>query len=124
MIYVDKGKEQEQFISFVEHAISILAEENYVSFLSLFDSSRLAEQDLILALKYLEESRPTVRVDNPTQIKNENQIIYMNSYNDGSGYWMDYDLTTDGELNDLTVQIAFLKQKEGYSVVLDDLHAL
>lgn len=124
MIYVDKGKEQEQFISFVEHAISILAEENYVSFLSLFDSSRLAEQDLILALKYLEESRPTVKVDNPTQIKNENQIIYMNSYNDGSGYWMDYDLTTDGELNDLTVQIEFLKQKEGYSVVLDDLHAL
>lgn len=124
MIYADKGKEQEQFILFVEHAISILAEENYASFLSLFDSSRLAEQDLILALKYLDESRPTVKVDNPTQIKTENQIIYMNSYNDGSGYWMDYDLTTDGELNDLTVQIEFLKQKEGYSVVLDDLHTL
>lgn len=124
MIYADKGKEQEQFISFVEHAISILAEENYTSFLSLFDSSRLAEQDLIRALKYLDESRPTVKVDNPTQIKTENQIIYMNSYNDGSGYWMDYDLTTDGELNDLTVQIEFLKQKEGYSVVLDDLHTL
>lgn len=124
MIYVDKGKEQEQFISFVEHALSILAEENYTSFLSLFDSSRLAEQDLILALKYLDESRSTIKVDNPTQIKNEHQIVDLHSYNDGSGYWMDYDLTTDGELNDLTIQIEFLKQKEGYSVVLDDLHTL
>ena len=124
MIYVDKGKEQEQFISFVEHALSILAEENYASFLTLFDSSRLAEKDLILALKYLDESRSTVKVDNPTQIKIENQIINMNSYNDGSGYWMDYDLTTDGELNDLTIQIVFLKQKDGYFVVLDDLHTL
>lgn len=32
MIYVDKGKEQEQFISFVEQTLSILAEEKYASF--------------------------------------------------------------------------------------------
>ncbi len=124
MIYVDKGKEQEQFIAFVEHALSILAEENYTSFLTLFDRSRLAEHDLILALKYLDESRSTVKVDNPTQIKSENQRVDLYCYNDGNGYLMDYDLTTDGELNDLTIQIEFLKQKEGYSVVLDDLHTL
>lgn len=124
MIYVDKGKEQEQFISFVEHALSILAEENYASFLTLFDSSQLAEQDLILALKYLDETRTTVKVDNPIQIKSENQIIDLHSYNGGSGYWMDYDLTTDGECNDLTIQIEFLKQEEGYLVVLEDLHTL
>ena len=124
MIYVDKGREQEQFISFVEHALSILAEENYTSFLMLFDSSRLAEQDLILALKYLDDSRSTVGVDNPAQIKRDNQRVDIYTYNDGSGYGMDYDLTTDGELNDLTIQIDFLKQKEGYFVVLDDLHTL
>lgn len=124
MIYVDKGKEQEQFLTFVEHAISILAEENYASFLQVFDSSRLGEQDLILALKYLDESRSIVKVDNPTQINRENQTINMNSYNDGSGYWMDYDLTTDGDFNDLTIQIDFLKQKDGYFVVLDDIHTL
>ena len=32
MIYVDIGKEQEQFMSFVEQALSILAEENYAAF--------------------------------------------------------------------------------------------
>lgn len=124
MIYADKGKEKERFISFAEHALSILAEENYAAFLALFDSSRLAEKDLIFALKYLDESRDILKIDNPLQIKNEKQIIDVNSYNDGSGYWMDYDLTTNGELNDLTVQIDFLKQEEGYIVVLDDLHTL
>lgn len=34
MIYVHKGKEQEQFISFVEQALSILAEENYAAYLT------------------------------------------------------------------------------------------
>ncbi len=124
MIYVDKGKEQEQFISFVKQALSILAEENYTTFLTLFDSSRLAEQDIILALKYLDESRSVVKIDDPIQIKIDNQIVDMHSYNDGSGYWMDYDLTTDGEPNDLTIQIDFIKQEEGYLVVLDDLHTL
>lgn len=75
MIYADKGKEKERFISFAEHALSILAEENYAAFLALFDSSRLAEKDLIFALKYLDESRDTLKIDNPLQIKNEKQII-------------------------------------------------
>ena len=43
---------------------------------------------------------------------------------DGSGYCMDYDLTTDGEINDLTLQIEFLKKGDGYIVSLDDLHTL
>lgn len=37
---------------------------------------------------------------------------------------MDYDLTTNGELNDLTIQIDFLKKENGYIAVLDDLHTL
>lgn len=124
MIYVEKGKEQEQFIAFIEYAIGILSEENYTSFLKLFDSRRLTERDLILALKYLDESRCAVKVDNPAQTKIKNQIININSFNDDSGYWIDYDLTTDGEFNDLTIQIEFLKQKDEYLVVLDDLHTL
>ena len=124
MIRADKGKEPEKFISFVEYALSILAEENYTSFLKLFDSSRLAEQDIILALKYLDESRTPVKVDNPLQIKSENQRVDMLAFNDERGYYMDYDLTTDGAINDLTIQIEFLKQDEGYFVVLDDLHTL
>ena len=123
MIYADNGKE-EKFISFAEYALSILSEENYTVFFDLFDSSRLTEQDLILALKYLDESRPVIKVDNPIKIKNKHQKVEIHRYNDGSGYWMDYDLTTNGEINDLTIQFEFMKQKEGYYVILDDLHTL
>ena len=59
MVYAEKGKEQESFIAFIEHALGILSAENYSSFLAQFDSSRLSEQDLILALRYLDETRRT-----------------------------------------------------------------
>lgn len=34
-------------------------------------------------------------------------------YTDGSGFWADYGLTTDGELNDLTLQMEFLFTESG-----------
>ena len=37
---------------------------------------------------------------------------------------MDYDLMTDGELNDLTLQVEFIKKENGYFVVLNDLRTL
>ena len=45
-------------------------------------------------------------------------------FNDRIGYAMDYDLTTNGARNDLTIQIEFWLNGSGYNVVLDDLHAL
>ena len=57
-------------------------------------------------------------------MKNQNQEIYLVALRDGSGYCMDYDLTTDGEMNDLTLQVEFLKKGDGYIVSLDDLHTL
>ena len=125
MIYAEKGKEQECFIDFVEKAIGILAKEKYQDFLAAFDSSRiLTEQDLIFALQYLDETRPVLKIDDPALVKSQNQEIDLFTFNDGSGYSMDYDLTTDGEKNDLTLQIEFLKQGNGYIVSLDDLHTL
>ncbi len=50
--------------------------------------------------------------------------IDIGQYKDGSGYWVDYDLTTNKQLNDLTNQVEFLKQGAYYSVVLDDLHTM
>lgn len=38
-------------------------------------------------------------------------------YKDGSGFHADYDLTTDGELNDLTLQMDFLFAESGGFVV-------
>ena len=125
MIYAEKGKEQECFIDFVEKALGILAQEKYHDFLVVFDNSRiLTEEDLISALQYLDETRPVLKIDDPKQVKSQNQEIYLVAFRDGSGYCMDYDLTTDGEMNDLTLQVEFLKEGDGYIVSLDDLHTL
>lgn len=124
MIYAEEGKEQERFIDFAENALGILAKEKYSDFLAVFDSSRLTEQDLYLALKYLDDTRPMVKIDDPVLLKNRLQRIDFLAYTDGRGYCMDYDLTTNGEPNDLTVQIEFLKKDNGYFVELDDLHTL
>lgn len=124
VIYAENGKEREYFITFVEDALGILAKQEYASFLALFDSSRLTEQDLVLVLRYLDETRPILKIDDPAQVENKRPEIYFGAFNDGSGYHMDYDLTTDGERNDLTVQVEFLKEKDGYIAVLDDLHTL
>lgn len=124
MVYAESGKERERFIAFVENALGILARQDYTSFFALFDSSRLTEQDLMLALRYLDETRPILKIDDPARVKNKCPEVYFSSFRDGSGYHMDYDLTTDGARNDLTIQVEFLKEKNGYTAVLDDLHTL
>lgn len=124
MIHAENGKERECMTAFVECALGILAGQDYPSFLSLFDSSRLAEQDLLLALRYLDETRPVLKIDDPAQLKNRRPDIFFVPFRDGSGYHMDYDLTTDGVRNDLTIQVEFFREKDGYTAVLDDLHTL
>ena len=124
MIQVRIGHEEKEFISYVEKALSKLAKEEYAVFLDMFDSSRVSIDGLILALGYLHEDRPITKIDDPTKIKCSEQRISIRQYNDGSGYHMDYDLTTDGEPNDLTIQIEFLKHGVDYSVTLEDLHTM
>lgn len=125
MIYAEKGKEQDCFIDFIEKALGILAKEKYSDFLAIFDSSRiLTEQELISALRYLDDTRPVLKIDDPRLVKCKHQSIDIFTFTDGRGYSMDYDLTTDGEINDLTLQVEFLKNGNGYMVSLEDLHIL
>lgn len=56
--------------------------------------------------------------------KGKEQDISLIPFRDGSGYHMDYDLTTDGERNDLTILLEFSKEEDRYIIVLDDLHVL
>ena len=124
MIQVSVGQEEKEFISFIEKALSELAKEEYDAYFDMFDSSRVTNDGLILALKYLDEDYPITKIDDPTKIKCSKQRISVGQYNDGSGYWMDYDLTTDGELNDLTIHVEFLRHGMDYSVSLEDLHTM
>ena len=123
MIKVETGKEKDCFVAYIEQALAKLSIKYDDAFLSLFDTSRLSKKDLILALRYLDETQPVMKIDDPTSTKNK-QDIYLEAFNDGSGYFMDYDLMTDGELNDLTLQVEFIKKENGYFVVLNDLRTL
>lgn len=123
MIYAEEGKERDSFIAFTEYALGILSKEDYTSFLALFDSG-MTEQDLLLCLRYLDSSRPVLKIDDPALEKNKDQRIDLFAFRDGSGYHLDYDLTTDGEINDLTIQVVFQKKENGYMVMLHDLHTL
>lgn len=124
MLQVRKGHEEKEFTSYIEKALSKLAKEEYAAFLEMFDSSRVSDDGLILALRYLNEDGPIMKIDDPTKVKCSGQRIDIVKYNDGSGYYMDYDLTTDGELNDLTLQVEFIKHGVDYSVSLEDLHTM
>lgn len=123
MIKVETGKEKDCFVAYIEQALAKLSIEDDDAFLSLFDTSCLSKKDLILALRYLDETQPVMKIDDPTSTKNK-QDIYLEAFDDGSGYFMDYDLMTDGELNDLTLQVEFIKKENGYFVVLNDLRTL
>lgn len=123
MIQIKESNEKETFVAYIEQALKSLSHEDYDAFLALFDTSRLSKDDLILALRYLDETRSVVKIDDPT-MQNSKQDIYMEAFDDGSGYFMDYDLMTNGEYNDLTLQIEFVKKESGYSAVLNDLRTL
>lgn len=110
-------------MTYIEQALKSLSHEDYDAFLLAFDTSRLSKDDLILALRYLDETRPVVRIDDPI-IQNNKQDIYVEAFDDGSGYFMDYDLMTNGVGNDLTLQVEFIKEIDHYVVQLMDLHTL
>lgn len=123
MIQIKEGNEKEAFVTYIEQAVKSLSHEDYDAFLSAFDTSRLSKDDLILALRYLDETRPVVKIDDPIMRNNE-QDIYVEAFNDGSGYFVDYDLMTNGEWNDLTLQVEFIKEKDYYNVQLMDIRTL
>lgn len=124
MIQVCHGQEENDFLSFINNALSTLAEEKYDVFLDMFDNSRISRDGLILALRYLDENRPVIKIDNPLEESPVEQYVNIHQHNNGSDYWVDYDLTTNGQRNDLTIQIEFLKQDTYYFVSLEDLHTL
>lgn len=124
MVKINHEQIKEEFVSFIEHTLSLLAEEKYDDFLAMYDSSRISRDGLLLALRYFDVNSQVVKIDDPMKVECSKRRIDIGQYNNGSGYWVDYDLTTDGRLNDLTIQIEFLKHGAEYFVILEDLHTL
>lgn len=89
MIQIREGNEKEVFVTYIEQALKSLSHEDYDVFLALFDTSRLSKDDLILALRYLDETLPVVKIDDPI-MQNNKQDIYVEAFDDGSEYFVDY----------------------------------
>lgn len=86
--------------------------EKYAQFsdLSLSDFTELIEGFLeINELPYMDRFEVPCNF-NPQY---EYHQLYCGVYKDGKGFWVDYQLTTDGELNDLTLQMEFLFTESG-----------
>ncbi|MNJ67269.1 hypothetical protein D3C77_634280 [compost metagenome] len=71
------------------------------------------------------EDEPHLNIDNPYEVplpSDHRSDLY--EYNDGSGYGFEYDLTSEGELNDYTIMFDFIKTDNGYFAYLTDIHIL
>ena len=77
-----------------------------------------------MELLYLDDSSNIFKVDDPMKVECSRPCMDIGQFKDGSGYWIDYDLFTNGEPNDLTIQVIFLKNGTDYSDELHDLHTL
>lgn len=90
--------------------------EKYAEFedLSLSDFTELIEGFLeINELPYMDRFEVPCTFNPQYEYHQLSCIIY----NDGSGFHVDYDLTTDGDLNDLTLQMDFLFTESGALLV-------
>jgi len=114
----------------VKEVINCISEKRYAdiekyarfSDLSLSDFTELIEGFLeINELPYID------RFEVPCTFKPQYEYhqLICGVYRDGSGFWADYELTTDGELNDLTLQMEFLFTESGALVVrILDAHVM
>lgn len=118
------------FSSFIKDFLAQLsAKKMDEAYLMLDDASNYSnawsKQDLEFFLQLNVEDEPYLTIDNPNEVtlpSNHRFDVY--EYNDGSGYGAEYDLTSNGELNDFTIMFDFIKGNEGYLVYLTDIHVL
>lgn len=117
-------------LSFIQDFLAQLSVKKVnEAYLMLDDASNYSnawsKQDLALFLELNMEDEPYLTIDNPNEVtlpSNHRFDVY--EYNDGSGYGAEYDLTSNGELNDFTIMFDFIKGNEGYLVYLTDIHVL
>lgn len=69
MVKLNTDKKKEGIVSFIEHTLSLLAEERYDDFLAMYDSSRISRDGLLLALRYLDVNSQVVKIDAPMKVE-------------------------------------------------------
>ncbi len=107
----------------IKKLVDALSEKDYDGFYALLDESVLTLEDL----KEFASLNLEMGVD-PYDISCYNypngEYVYLYEFNDDTGFAADYDLTTDGESNDWTLQMEFLYAGDFLKVILSDIHIL
>lgn len=102
----------------IRQVVDLIAEKKYYDISQFAELESLTAADIEEAVDgFLEINElPYIdKYDTPCNFhpQYEYHQLYCNLYKDGSGFHADYDLTTDRELNDLTLQMEFLCTDSG-----------
>lgn len=114
----------------VRMIVNLIAEKRYEEITAFAESEDLMAKDIKeLVEDYLElnDLSHIDRFDTECKFhpKYEYHQLNVYHYKNGSGFHIDYDLTTDGELNDLTLQMEFLYEESGgLKAKFLDLHVM
>lgn len=97
----------------LKNVVDLLAEKDYQGINKIVESENLTSEMITeIVDKYLKlNGLPYIdKYGTPCNLPPNHVYSQMNGgfYTDNSGFWIDYDLTTNSELNDLTLQMSFL----------------
>lgn len=110
----------EEIIKICKHVIECMVNDNYELLEIEGALVRVSERDI---KRVLHEYNPDENIIIPPE--EYYKKIYVNKYNDGSGYHVDVDLWYYSGRSDLTLQLDLLQKEENeLEVIIDDLRVL
>lgn len=130
MILKNNENEQELFLQFIKDFLQLLSVGKVEDAYHRLDdhtnyTKAWSKENLQLFLQLNIEDEPHLSIDNPYEVSlpsNHRYDVY--EYNDNSGYGVEYDLTSDGEINDFTIMFDFIKTEQGFLAYLTDIHVM
>ncbi|GFZ30404.1 hypothetical protein CSC2_09300 [Clostridium zeae] len=123
------GKEEEIIMNFCREIVDAIADSNYTTVFEKVDEANDWNATLLSdAIEHFKEDNDLQKIDkydvpctfNPKYSdgsKYMQEDIYI--YNDNSGFGYEYQLTTDGEPNDLILSLQFLFEGEYLKVIFE-----
>ncbi len=127
---MDRQTAEQKAIEILKQVVDALAEKRYEDIPKLAEMEHwtpemlrdhVAEHLQLCGLSRM-DGWTEERAASPTNPRYQQLNFY--HFNNGSGLAADYDLTSDGERNDLTLQMEFLYEGGGLRPVLLDLHVM
>lgn len=130
MIKYELGKEMISAEKIVEQVVNTISEANYSKIAEIVDDLECLSiseiEECVEGFKSINGLKCFDSYGVPCFFKPKYEYHQLNFYkwDDGKGMSCEYDLTTDGHLNDLTLMIDFYYEENMLKSVLKDLHVL